>query len=124
MNKNAWEEISVNGIASGKAIEQTDFQLARAIENCLDPNTEATAIRKVVLTLSLKPNADRTKAEISHKVDVKLQCDAPGVDIVQLSRTHKKGYVMVAEQMNLDELIEKEREQNGIETLKTEEGSK
>lgn len=107
-----YSELNLMDVAGGKAVDQVNFQLGKVIENCLDPNTDPTGIRRVTLTLAVKPAADRQSAEISYKVETKLQGDAPGVDVLHISRSQGKAYLSKMVQMDLDALIEKEREGN------------
>jgi hypothetical protein len=103
-----YEELSLLAIAGGKAVDQVDFQLGRAIENCLDPNTNPTGTRKVTLSLTIKPEADRTTASVTFVVDSKLQGDAPGVDVCHISRQGKKGYMATARQMDFGEVVDEQ----------------
>jgi len=80
-----WKDAKLETIAGGKVCEQFNFQLARAIENCLDPNTEAVRKRSVVLRVSIKPNHDRTQAEVEFTAEAKLVTDAAGTDSIQFS---------------------------------------
>jgi hypothetical protein len=102
---NNYEKLHLGAVQGGKPIDQVNFALDRAIENCLDPNTGASGARKVVLTLSLSPSADRATAEISFKVETKLQGDAPGMDVVHLHRQRKVGYVSTGHQMDIQDAI-------------------
>jgi len=102
---NQYEKLDLLAIAGGEAVKQVDFRLAEAIENCLDPNTAPDAVRKITLTLVLKPSADREKAELIYKVETRFPGDAPGMDMVAISRNKKQGYVPAGRQMDIEELL-------------------
>ena len=50
-------------------MERADYEMTRLIANALDPNTSATAKRKLTLTLELKP--DDTRKNIAVNVTAK-----------------------------------------------------
>ena len=43
----------------GAILERVDYEMGRVLENVLDPNTKATAKRKITVGLELVPSADR-----------------------------------------------------------------
>jgi len=63
------ERVTLDTLGCGAARELFQAELDRVVENIVDPNTNPTKARKVVLELKLKPNKDRTlcHAEISCK---------------------------------------------------------
>lgn len=118
-----YEELKLEHIAGGVAVNQVNYALGEVIENCLDPNTSATGARSVTLKLTISPTEDREKANISYKVDRKLQGDAPGDDTILISRSGKKGYLTTAKQMELEEFVkrqldEEEVDEDGVVTMK------
>lgn len=56
-------------IGRGAMLERFDYELEKAVDNILDPNTPASKPRKITLTLTLKPNSERNT--IGHDVVVK-----------------------------------------------------
>lgn len=50
---------SILQMARGAIQECVDYEVTKAIDNILDPNTEAKAKRKITLTLELKPDENR-----------------------------------------------------------------
>lgn len=50
---------SILQMARGAIMERADYEMSRLLANILDPNTSATAKRKLTLTLELKPDDDR-----------------------------------------------------------------
>lgn len=68
--KGKQERVTLANLGRGAAAERFDDELKRVIENIMDPNTEATAKRMVVLKIKIKPDKDRAYAE------VKIDCSA------------------------------------------------
>ena len=50
---------SIMQMAKGAFQERVDYEMARVIDNILDPNTKATAKRKITLTIELTPDDER-----------------------------------------------------------------
>lgn len=50
---------SILQMARGAIMERTDYEMSSVMANILDANTSATAKRKIVITLELKPDSDR-----------------------------------------------------------------
>ena len=56
MNEN---RTSILDMAMGAIKERADYEMARIIDNILDPNTDPKKKRKLVLTLELVPDSER-----------------------------------------------------------------
>lgn len=50
---------SILQMARGAIQERTDYEMGRILDNIQDANTPATATRELVVTIKLKPDADR-----------------------------------------------------------------
>lgn len=50
---------SILQMARGAIMERADYEMSRLLSNILDANTSATAKRKLVITLELKPDDGR-----------------------------------------------------------------
>lgn len=50
---------SILQMAKGAIQERVDYEVSKVIDNILDINTEATAKRKITLTVELKPDENR-----------------------------------------------------------------
>jgi len=100
-----YEKLTVEAIGGGGAVEAVNHWLQKAIENALDPNTESGKKRVVTLRIEILPDETREKAVLSYRVDTKFPCDAPGADMVTISRQRKRGYVS-APQMSLDDMLD------------------
>ena len=58
------ECVSLQNLANGRAAERFQQELTRALENCLDLNTRWKTTRKVSLTVTMKMNEDRSRAQV------------------------------------------------------------
>lgn len=68
---------SILDMAHGAFKERTDYEMARVIENILDPNTIATKERSVTVTIKLKPDDSRQNISVLVEAKSKLQPTAP-----------------------------------------------
>lgn len=59
------ERKSILQMARGAILERADYEMTRVLENILDPNTSATAKRKLTITLELKPDDTRQNIAVS-----------------------------------------------------------
>lgn len=62
---NADMRSSLLQMAQGAIQERVDYEVSRVVDNVLDMNTEATAKRKVVLTIELIPDKDRRVVKVN-----------------------------------------------------------
>lgn len=69
------EPVTLRTLAGGAAIERFDDALKRVLENILDPNTDASALRSVVLVVKFKPGNDRSI--VAATVDCAAKLAAP-----------------------------------------------
>ena len=54
-----YQKKSIRQMARGAIQERADYEITKILDNILDPNTSATAARKLTLTLTLKPDDTR-----------------------------------------------------------------
>lgn len=59
MSQDLYAKKSILQMARGAIQERCDYEIAKILENILDPNTSATAARKLTITLTLKPDDTR-----------------------------------------------------------------
>lgn len=64
--------VSLDSLGQGAAIEKFEDELNRVLENVLDPNTKPTTSRSVTLTVTIKPDEDRSFANTLIEVKSKL----------------------------------------------------
>jgi len=107
-----FEEASLQSIGNGAAIDQFNFQLKRAIENCQDVNTDAEAVRMVTLKVRIKPDKERKEASIDFQAEAKLAPDSKGKD--QLFFGRHGAYVDPRRQISFDE-YQAEKTSNVVE---------
>jgi hypothetical protein len=104
-SKQTEEFVSLDTLGRGAAIEMFNRELDAVLENILDPNTKAEAVREVTLKLKLKPAENRKSAEGTISCQSKL---APIQETRTLLFLGKQGAQAVAaerdlRQMSLDE---------------------
>ena len=83
---------SVLELSRGAIMERADYEMPGIMENIRDPNTPATAVRKMTLTLTFKPDDTRKNIAYSIKVEKKLAPTNPivtalydtGDDVVEM----------------------------------------
>jgi hypothetical protein len=74
--------ISLETLGQGAAIELFSEELRKVLDNVLDPNTKATAVRSVTLKFIIKPDEDRAFASTALECAAKLAPTRPvGVPI-------------------------------------------
>lgn len=56
---------SIMSMARGAFEERVDYEMDKVIQNNLDPNTKATAKRKITLTIELTPDDERRTIGVS-----------------------------------------------------------
>ena len=56
---------SILQMARGAFVERVDYEMNKVIDNILDPNTKATAKRKITLTIELAPDDERQTIGVS-----------------------------------------------------------
>lgn len=79
---------SILEMSMGAILERVDYEMGKVMDNILDPNTKATAKRKISVTLELIPSADRRTITVQSTA----KCSpGPGVDYLLdlLSRMSK-----------------------------------
>lgn len=68
----ATPDLNLANLCSGAAEDLFQEVLKKVLENVFDPNTDASKERKIVLTITLKPDADRSTLDAEVNADVKL----------------------------------------------------
>lgn len=71
------ESISLKSLGNGAAIELFDVEMNKAFENIVDPNTDPKKARKIMLTVTLKPDEEREYAGITIQVSSTLASIKP-----------------------------------------------
>lgn len=86
MEQHEQEQVSINSLHDGAAIEMIDEALAEAWANIWDPNTEAKQKRSVILTITLAPDEERDIVAVSMSCQNRLAKCRAAVTRVNLSR--------------------------------------
>lgn len=68
---------SILQMARGAFEERVDYEMNRVVDNIIDPNTKATAKRKVTLTLDLIPDETRQQIQVHATVKSTLAATSP-----------------------------------------------
>ena len=71
------ERISLVNLKDGAAVELFDFELQKVLENIMDPNTRAEAVREVTLKVKIKPDKDRSFGPVEIQASSKIASIAP-----------------------------------------------
>lgn len=97
--------VSLATLMEGGIVEQFDEALRLAAENCLDPNTEATATRTVSLTVKLKPNVNREVVDLDCQVVAKPAPDKPVSTTLFLGKTKQNQAVLAEKNARQNDLF-------------------
>ena len=68
---------SILQMARGAIQERTDYEMARILENIVDPNTKSTGPRKLVLTMIFRPDDERQIVDVTVSAKSTLQPTSP-----------------------------------------------
>lgn len=89
-------KLSFSTLAGGGVEEKLQYALDEVAANIADPNTDAKKARKVTMTLTLKPNEQRSIANLD--IDVKTSLVAPvGISTTLVIDRDKDGKVVTSE---------------------------
>jgi hypothetical protein len=90
------EKLSFTTLAGGGVQEKLQYALDEVAANIADPNTDAKKTRKVTMTLTLKPNEQRSIANL--EIDVKTSLVAPvGISTTLMIDHDEKGKAVASE---------------------------
>ena len=68
---------SIMSMARGAFEERVDYEMDKVIQNILDPNTKATAKRKITITIELTPDDERRTIGVSVTAKSTLAATTP-----------------------------------------------
>jgi len=90
------DKLSFSTLAGGGVEEKLQYALDEIAANIADPNTDAKKVRKVTMTLTLKPNEQRSIATL--EVDVKTSLAQPvGISTTLMIDRDEKGRAVASE---------------------------
>lgn len=84
---------SLDTLMSGAVSERFADELARTLENVLDPNTDPKKTRKITLTLTIKPNKDRNVADFAVEAKSTLAAPIPVATTAYIGKNKKGDFV-------------------------------
>lgn len=84
-------------MARGAFLERFDYEVPRIIDNILDPNTKASAKRKITMTMSFVPSDDRMGIKAELEVKVGLAPTVPVQTFLYVSSNPETGKMQVVE---------------------------
>lgn len=88
MALNDGDTVSLDNLKGGGVRQLFDEELDKVLENIMDPNTEADAVREVTIKVKIKPDKDRSTAAVAIIPSSKL---APAVALGTRMFFGKKG---------------------------------
>lgn len=81
---------SILEMAHGAILERVDYEMAKILDNILDANTEATAKRRMTLTLTFAPDGERATVAVSATAKTTLAPTNPAVTSLYLTEREGK----------------------------------
>lgn len=94
---------SIMSMARGAFGERVDYEMDKVIQNILDPNTKATAKRKITLTIELTPDDERRTIGVSVTAKSTLAATNPVATALYVTSDGNGELVpQVPGQMNMD----------------------
>lgn len=90
---------SILDMARGAFQERVDCEMAKVIDNILDPNTIATKKRKISVTLEFIPDNERCNIGVAFEVKSTLAPYAPASTSLYIAGAEQSGEVQVVEML-------------------------
>ena len=84
-------------MSMGAILERVDYEMGKVMDNILDPNTKATAKRKISVTLELIPSADRRTITVQSTAKCSLTPTDPVTTSLYITNAPSTGELLVAE---------------------------
>ena len=88
---------SILEMSMGAILERVDYEMGKVMDNILDPNTKATAKRKISVTLELIPSADRRTITVQTTAKSTLVPTDPITTSLYITNQPGTGEMVVAE---------------------------
>ena len=92
-----FDKKSILEMSMGAILERVDYEMGRVLENVLDPNTKATAKRKITVGLELVPSADRKTITVLTTAKAALVPTDPVTTSLFITSAPNTGEMVVAE---------------------------
>lgn len=97
--KMSYEKFDIALLGGGAAASQVNHWVSEAIKDCMDPNKERDAVRKVTLEIKIECSLDGESAAIQYRVVPKFPADAPEKEMVSISRSTAEAYINTDRQL-------------------------
>lgn len=115
------QHIDLETFANGAFTAQVNRAIEEVTKNIQDPNTDATAARKITVTIGFKPNQDRTLAPIGIQAKTTLAPALGAVTALSMGKNIRTGEVEAVEigkqipgQMSMQDILELEPESAAV----------
>lgn len=112
------KHFNLEEFAGGKLSVQLNKALEKVTENIQDPNTDAQKVRKINVSISLRPNDERNFVSTTVETKLSLAPELGATTTLSMGRDLRTGEVEAVEifnqipgQMNVDDVIDQEEDE-------------
>lgn len=112
------KHINLEQFAGGKLSVQLNKALEKIAENVQDPNTDAQKVRKINVSISLRPNDERNFVSTTVEIKLSLAPELGATTALSMGRDLRTGEVEAIEifnqipgQMSINDVIDQEEEE-------------
>lgn len=112
------KHIDLEQFAGGKLSVQLNKALEKVTENIQDPNTDAQKVRKINVSISLRPNDERNFVSTTVETKLSLAPELGATTALSMGRDLRTGEVEAIEifnqipgQMSVNDVIDQEEEE-------------
>ena len=112
------KHINLEQFAGGKLSVQLNKALEKVTENIQDPNTDAQKVRKINVSISLRPNDERNFVSTTVETKLSLAPELGATTALSMGRDLRTGEVDAIEifnqipgQMSVNDVIDQEEEE-------------
>lgn len=112
------KHFNLEEFAGGKLSVQLNKALEKVTENIQDPNTDAQKVRKINVSISLRPNDERNFVSTTVETKLSLAPELGATTALSMGRDLHAGEVEAVEifnqipgQMNVDDVIDQEEDE-------------
>lgn len=92
-----FDKKSILEMSMGAILERVDYEMGRVLDNIIDPNTKATAKRKITVNLELIPSSDRKTITVQSTAKSTLVPTEPITTSLFITSQTGTGEMVVAE---------------------------
>lgn len=112
------KHFNLEEFAGGKLSVQLNKALEKVTENIQDPNTDAQKVRKINVSISLRPNDERNFVSTTVETKLNLAPELGATTALSMGRDLRTGKVEAVEifnqipgQMNVEDVIDQEEDE-------------